>query len=40
MHAIRILTVDAGDLLAVAADRVTRGLTADECRTYLQKTCS
>jgi len=39
LHAVRILAVQPDDLLAAAADRVTRGLTPEECRTYLQSEC-
>ena len=37
-HAIRIYTLDVDELVAIARDKVTRGLTGNECRTYLQLT--
>jgi DNA-binding SARP family transcriptional activator/WD40 repeat protein len=39
LHAVRILAVDASDLLTVAKDRVTRRLTPQECASYLRVAC-
>ena len=38
-HVVRILAVDDTDLVTVAAQHVTRALTAEECRTFLQAEC-
>jgi WD40 repeat protein len=37
---VRVWTLDPEHLLRIARDRVTRTLTEDECRRYLQRSCS
>jgi len=36
---VRVWAVDLDDLVEIARDRVTRGLTDQECRRYLQRAC-
>ncbi len=36
---VRVWAVDLDDLVQIARDRVTRGLTDEECRQYLQRSC-
>jgi hypothetical protein len=37
---VRVWTLDRERLLEIARDRVTRLLTGEECRRYLQRSCS
>jgi hypothetical protein len=36
---VRVWALDLDDLIAIARRKVTRGLTAAECRRYLRRDC-